>query len=64
MEQKPKRKTKTSSAVKNRYNAKTYDSIRLNLRKEKAAQYRAKCDKLGIPYSDPLHKAVDQFLEE
>ena len=64
MEQKPKRKTTTSSEVKARWNAKTYDRIQLNLRKDKAAEYRAKCDQLGIPYSKPLHDAIDQILAQ
>lgn len=63
-ELRPKRKTHTSSAVKARYNAKTYDRIQINLRKDKAAAYRAKCDKLGISYSEPLHKAIDELLSK
>ena len=59
-----KRKTHTSTAVKNRYNAKTYDQIVVKVRKEKAAAYKAKCDKLGITYSEPLHKAIDEILNK
>lgn len=59
-----KRKTHTSSEVKARYNAKTYDRIQLNLRKDKAAAYRAKCDELGISYSEPLHQAIDEILKK
>lgn len=59
-----KRKTHTSSAVKRRYNEKTYDCIRVSVRKETAAQYKAKCEKLGISYSEPLHNAIKAFLEE
>mgnify|MGYP003254417584 FL=1 len=55
-EEKPKRKTRTSSEVKARYNAKAYDRIQLNVKKDKAAAYKAKCDELGITYSEPLHK--------
>lgn len=61
---KDKRKTHTSSAVKARYNAKTYDRIQINVRKEKAAAYKAKCDELGITYSEPLHKAIDEILNK
>jgi len=61
---KPKRKTHTSSEVKARYNAKTYDRIQINLRKDKAAAYKAKCDELGISYSWLIHKAIDDFLAE
>lgn len=61
---KPKRRTHTSSEVKARYNAKTYDRIQLNLRKDKAAAYKAKCDALGISYSEPLHKAIEDILNK
>ena len=64
MQDKPKRKTHTSSEVKARYNAKTYDRIQINVRKDKAAAYKAKCDELGITYSEPLHKAIDDLLSE
>ncbi len=43
MNEKPKRKTHTSSEVKARYNAKSYTRIALDVRKEKAASYKAKC---------------------
>ena len=61
---KPKRKTHTSSEVKARYNAKTYDCVQINLRKDKVAAYKAKCDELGISYSEPLHKAIDELLSK
>lgn len=63
-EQKPKRKTHTSSEVKMRYNKKTYSQINLLVRKEIAEEYRAKCKELGIPYSKPLHDAINEFIEE
>ena len=59
-----KRKTHTSTEVKRRYNAKTYTRIALDVRNETATAYKAKCDKLGIPYSAPLHKAIKEFLAE
>lgn len=61
-EETKKRKTTTSSAVKMRYNAKTYTRIALNVRNEKAAEYKAKCEQLGISYSAPLQKAIDDIL--
>ena len=61
-ELKPKRKTHTSTAVKARYNQKTYDQIVVKVRKEKAAAYKEKCTQLGISFSEPLHKAIDQIL--
>ena len=63
-QEKAKRKTHTSTAVKNRYNAKTYDQIVIKVRKEKSAAYKAKCDELGITYSEPLHKAIDEILNK
>lgn len=59
-----KRKTHTSSAVKMRYNKKTYDRITLEVRKEVAEKYKAKCKEKGITYSEPLHNAIKAFLEE
>ena len=62
MDEKPKRKTTTSTAVKARYNAKTYDRITVNVQKETAAKYKAKCDELGISYSQPLHEAIEKLI--
>lgn len=62
MEEGKKRKTYTSSEVKARYNAKVYDRIQLNVRKDKAAAYKSKCTELGISYSEPLHRAIDDIL--
>lgn len=57
-----KRKTRTSSEVKARYNTKTYTRIQLNVRKATADAYKEKCKQLGISYSDPLHKAIQDTL--
>ncbi len=57
-----KRKTHTSSAVKNRYNAKTYDRISISLRKDTAAAYKAKCNEMEIPYSEPLREAIEKLI--
>lgn len=57
-------KSKTSSEVKNRWNAKTYDRISVSVRKDVAEEYRAKCEYLGIPLSKVLHKAIEAFLKE
>lgn len=61
---KPKRKTHTSTAVKRRYNAKTYTQLAVSVHKDKAAAYKAKCEELGISYSEPLHKAIDELLSK
>ena len=39
-----RRKTKTSTEVKSRYNQKTYDVISVRVPKELAAAFREKCD--------------------
>lgn len=61
MEEK-KRKTKTSSAVKNRYNKKVYDSIIVRVPKELAEAFKAKCAEEGIPQAQVLKKAISDFL--
>lgn len=63
-EGKVKRKTYTSSEVKARYNKKHYTQIAISLKKEVAEQYKEKCQSLGIPYSQPLHEAIKNFLGE
>ena len=42
-----KRKTKTSTAVKSRYNQKAYDVISVRVPKDLAAAFREKCDAEG-----------------
>lgn len=64
MEKEKRRKTKTSSEVKARYNAKTYTRIQLNVRKATANAYKEKCKQLGISCSDPLHKAIAETLDK
>lgn len=61
---KGERKTHTSSEVKNRYKQKTYTRLTLEVRKEKAELYKQKCKEKNIPYSQPLHNAIEKFLEE
>ena len=63
-QEKPKRKTHTSNEVKKRYNDKTYDRITIVVRKETAAAYKAKCNAQGIPYSAPLHEAIENYLSK
>ena len=58
------KKPRTSSEVKRRYNDKTYDRIVISVKKETAAAYKAKCENLGISYSQPLHEAIKKFIEE
>ncbi len=59
-----KRKTKTSSAVKNRYNKRVYDSIIVRVPKEMAEAFKKKCVDTGVPQAQVVKKAIEQFLEE
>jgi len=55
---------KTSSAVKRRYNEKNYTRFSLSVKKDIAEAYKKKCDDMGISYSQVLHQAIEEFLEE
>ena len=57
-----KRKTKTSSAVKQRYNEKVYDNISVRVPKEMAAAFKKKCAEEGIPQAQVIKKAIEDFL--
>lgn len=58
----PKRKTKTSTAVKDRYNKKTYARVAAYLPRELAEAFKAKCAADGIPQAQIIKKAVEDFL--
>lgn len=64
MAEKRKTKTKTSSAVKNRYNNRVYGSIIVRVPKEIAEAFKAKCVATGIPQAQIIKKAIEQFLSE
>ena len=57
-----KRKTKTSSAVKQRYNEKVYDNISVRVPKEMAAAFKKKCAEEGIPQAQVIKKTNEDFL--
>lgn len=59
-----KRKTKTSSAVKQRYNQKTYGAVTAYVPKELAAAFKEKCAAEGIPQAQVIKKAIEEFLEK
>lgn len=59
-----KRKTHTSTAVKQRYNEKVYTQIAASVPKEMAAAFKAKCLEKGIPQAQVIKKAIEQFLSE
>ena len=58
-----KRKTKTSTAVKRRYNEKTYTLISASVPKETAAAFKQKCAAEGVPQAQIIKKAIDEFLK-
>lgn len=58
-----KRQTKTSTEVKRRYNDKTYTRLYVSVRKDKAEEFKASCEARRIPYSDPLHAAVETMID-
>lgn len=58
-----KRKTKTSSAVKQRYNEKVYDNISARVPKDLAAAFKKKCVEEGIPQAQIIKQAIEDFLK-
>lgn len=59
-----KRKTKTSTAVKQRYNERVYDVLSVRVAKELAAEFKAKCAAEGIPQAQVIKKAIEEFLKK
>lgn len=59
----PKRKTHTSSEVKNRYNQKTYTPVKAMLPKDLAARFKEKCKSDGISQAQVIREAVENFLK-
>ena len=57
-----KRKTKTSSAVKNRYNNRVYGSIIVRVPKEMAEAFKEKCAATGTAQAQVIKKAIEQFV--
>lgn len=62
MDNKPKRQTYTSSAVKWKYNNAHYQRITVNVPIDTAAEYRVACEKLGLTLSDALHEAISTTI--
>ena len=59
-----KRKTKTSSAVKQRYNQKAYGAITAYVPKETAEAFKAKCASEGIAQAQVIKQAIQEFLAQ
>ena len=59
-----KRKTTTSSAVKNRYNKRVYGSVTALVPKPLAEAFKAKCAETGTPQAQVVKRAIEQFLRD
>ncbi len=59
-----KRKTTTSSAVKNRYNAKAYERITVCVPKELGEAFKEKCAAEGISQAQILKKAIEEYMSK
>ncbi|MBQ8057894.1 MAG: ribbon-helix-helix protein, CopG family [Ruminococcus sp.] len=58
-----KRKTKTSTAVKSRYNQKVYDVISVRVPKDLSKAFREKCIKENVSQASVLKNAIETFLK-
>ena len=63
-ETRPKRKTHTSTAVKRRYNEKTYSRISADLPKGLVAQFRAAAQEQGVSVASILKSAIISYIAE
>ena len=59
-----KRKRETSSAVKRRYNQKTYGADTAYVPKDLAAAFKEKCAAEGISQAQIIKKAIEDFLSQ
>lgn len=59
-----KRKTHTSTAVKQRYNNKVYSTVKAQLPKDLVARFKEKCKAEGISQAQVVKKAIEEFLGE
>ena len=59
-----KRKTKTSTEVKARYNKKIYDVISVSVPKKTAKAFKEKCAADGIPQAQVIKRAIEEFLQQ
>lgn len=57
-----KRKTKTSAAVKNRYNAKVYGVVNIKVDKALVERFKQKCNEDGVSQAQILKKAMEDYL--
>ena len=59
-----KRKSETSSAVKRRYNQKTYGAVTAYVPKDIAAAFKEKCVAEGVSQAQIIKKAIEDFLNK
>lgn len=59
-----KRKTKTSTEVKARYNKRNYDVIAVRVPKGTRDTFKAKCAAEGVPQAQIIKKAIEEFLKQ
>ncbi len=59
-----KRKTKTSTAVKARYNQKAYDVISIRVPKEMAQRFKDKCAEDDKSQAQVIKDAINAFLNQ
>lgn len=55
---------RTGFKSNNEYNKRVYTQIVIREKNDIAAKYKMICDRMGIPYSEPLHKAIENFINE
>lgn len=55
---------RTGFKSNNEYNKRSYTQIIVREKKEIAEEYKMLCDSIGISYSEPLHKAIEEFIKK
>ena len=63
-EETTKRKPRTSSEVKRRYNSKVYASVTAQLPKELVARFKDKCRETGVSQAQSIKQAIEAYLGE
>ncbi|MBR1948940.1 MAG: hypothetical protein IKA30_04015 [Alphaproteobacteria bacterium] len=63
MDNKPNRKTHTSSVVKRKYNDKTYETVRAMLPIDLVQQFKAKCEREGKSQASIIKAAIEAYLQ-
>ena len=55
---------KTSTASKNKYNAKAYDQVRVIVKKGKKAEIKAYAENLGMSINAYINKLIDDDMNK